>query len=194
MRATIIGLTGRRQVGKSTIANMLVEEFGFQRVHPFDGGKAMCMAMFERYGATADEAYRMVNGDLKDTASDILPGRATPRDLMEPFGKFMGVEMGPDWTISMELKRILRAVPDARLVVESVVYEVDALRDLGGAVAMVTRAGSTTAGLNTDAVVAGIDPDFVIANDGNDLSRLRQDLDEVISALEMPERDAEMAL
>ena len=169
----IIGLTGKRNVGKSAAAGFLVEA-GFIRAHPFAGGKVASAAYFEYLGATSDEAQRMVNGDLKDLPSDYLPARASPRHWMEQFGKFMGVKMGPDWTLGAELARLKRQSPDTNAVVESVVYEEPQLRAAGGIIVRITRPGHQgAAGENTDAAQADIAADIEIVNDGSldDLKR-----------------------
>lgn len=162
----IIGLTGLRGVGKTTVAEFLAGR-GFRRCHAFDGGKAACVAYFEHLGASGSEAHAMVHGLLKDTPSRWLPGRATPRTFMERFGRFMGVEMGAQWTLGAELDRLLRADPSAPIVVESVVYEAPALRDRGGKIVRITRPRHKgPVGLATDQAQAEIRADNELVNAG----------------------------
>ena len=92
----ILGLAGLRRAGKSTAADHLVAAHGFVRLHPFDGGKAAARGYYMHIGIDEDTAWRMTDGDLKDTPCELLPGNATSRDFLEPFGKFMGVSMGRD--------------------------------------------------------------------------------------------------
>jgi hypothetical protein len=162
----IIGLTGRRGVGKSTIADALVER-GFVRAHPFAGGKAMSRVYFCRLGATVDEAHRMTDGDLKDTPSRFLPHHSTPRHFMEKFGYFMGVTMGPEWTLGAELDSL--AWLGARgIVVESIVYEAEALRRRGGVVVRILRPDvEGPSGEETDKAEATIDADYTVINQGS---------------------------
>lgn len=75
MTNTIIALFGRRQVGKSHIADHLVKEHGFVRLHPFNPGKAGCRKVYEALGATPDQALRMTDTDLKDVPMSLLPRR-----------------------------------------------------------------------------------------------------------------------
>lgn len=119
----IIAFTGKRNVGKTTAANYLVQKHDFVRAHPFNPGKAMCKAYYQYCGATEDEAERMINGDLKDPPSVYLPGNSTSRFLMEEWGMFSGKVLGPAWTLGVELKKIQRDQPDKNIVIESLVYE-----------------------------------------------------------------------
>ncbi|MEP9397928.1 hypothetical protein [Mesorhizobium sp. KR2-14] len=167
-RPLVIGLTGKRHVGKTTAANHLVDAFGFARVHPFDGGKVAAVAYFEHLGAPPDIARRMAFGDLRDQPSPYLPGNALPRLFLEKFGRFMGETMGSDWTLGEEMARSWRATPAQPLVVESVVYEAPAIRAVGGVIIRITRPDhSGPAGVESDGVQAAIDADAEIVNDGD---------------------------
>jgi len=202
MSITIIGLKGRRQVGKSKVADHLVQNHGFTRVHPFDGGKVACRAYFMHLGADEETAWRMTDGDLKDVPSPILPiltnpdhaipvkceigEHYMPRFFMEKFGRCMGVEMGPDWTIGKELQLHLEASSgeEKRLVVESIVYEADQLRALGGKIIEVTRAvegAESPVGLETDRFGANVVPDFHFENSGASLEIMRLEFDELLA-------------
>jgi hypothetical protein len=169
----VIGLTGRRHVGKTRAADHLVDRYGFVRVHPFAGGKVATAAYFVHLGADPDEARRMVNGDLRDVPSPLLPGNVTPRLFMERFGRFMGVDMGADWTLGREIDLAWRRDPGRPLIVESVVYEAPAIRAVGGLIVRIVRPDHAgPAGECTDAAQAALDVDATIVNDG-DLAKLR---------------------
>jgi len=175
----VIGLTGLRGVGKSTAANYLFVEYDFARLHSFAGGKAAAAAYFEHLGASPGDALRMVDGDLRDVPSPLLPGDATPRHFLERFGRFMGVDMGPDWTLGAEIARAWRREPSRPLVVESVVYEAPVIRAVGGLVVRIERPGhGGPVGVCTDAAQAALDVDATIVNDG-DLGKLRRDIDRI---------------
>lgn len=178
----IIGLAGLRRVGKSTACDHLVQHHGFVRLHPFDGGKAATRAYLTHIGISSDYAWRMTDGDLKDTPCDRLPGNATPRSFMEPFGKFMGVEMGPEWTIGMELRRLAEQGHE-RIVAESVVYEDEVVRSLGGSIWKLTKSDRLPVeGLKTDAYTMAMQSDLTILNDGSH-DDLYRSLDEQIENL-----------
>lgn len=163
----VIGLTGKRGVGKSAAADHLVEVYGFDRAHAFAGGKAATLAYFRHLGAPADVARRMAHGDLRDQPSPFLPGNQTPRFFMEKFGRFMGVTLGPDWTLGAELIRH-RNAGTRPLVVESVVYEAPVIRAAGGVIVRIVRPGHAgPTGDETDPVQASINVDTTIVNDGD---------------------------
>ncbi len=182
--AKIIGLAGYRRTGKSEIAKHLIEEHGFQSVHPFGVWKVGCMAMLEAMGADPDTAWDMINGHLKDTPSDLLPGGVCPRYLMEKLGNWAGTsaEMGPSWTIGTSLKAALASGNDAPLVVESVVYEVDEIHKMGGHIIMVNRPGRDGDGLDTDKKTDKIVPDSYFLNPGDDLTSMKIALDDHLKA------------
>lgn len=194
MQNVIIGLSGKRQVGKSHIARHLVEQHGFSRLHPFDGGKAASRGYFRHLGIDEETALRMTDGDLKDVPSPILPVISNPehgtvgehykpRFWMEKFGQFMGAQLGPEWTIEREIDRHLRLGQPFRLVAESIVYEAETLRRMGGVIIRVERevdAALAISGLETDKFGAEIVPDHVLKNDGETLDDLYGQVDELL--------------
>ncbi len=161
---TMIGITGKRNVGKSTVATLLEEKYGFTRVHAFDGGKVATLAYFEYITKNKEIAYRMVYGDLKDVPSPYLPNNVAPRYFLERFGQFMGVDMGIDWTLAMEVGIVRDYNPSARIVVESLVYEAPWFKREGGFVLRLERPDFIgPAGVASDAVQAEIVADATIS-------------------------------
>lgn len=162
--APLIGLTGKRNVGKTTVADLLEEEFGFSRAHAFDGGKEASRAYFEHITGDFEIADRMVWGDLKDQPSAYLPGNVAPRYFLERFGHFMGADMGVEWTLAMEIGRLRRLSPRTPIVVESLVYEAPWFKAQGGFVVRVERPGHDgPAGVESDAVQAAVAADATIS-------------------------------
>jgi hypothetical protein len=159
----LLGITGKRNVGKSTVANLLESKYGFARVHAFDGGKMAAEAYFRHITGLAPMAERMVYGDLKDVPSPYLPGNAAPRYFLEKFGNFMGVTLGVEWTLAMEIARVRRETPNAPIVVESVVYEAPWFKAQGGFVLRLERPEHEgPAGIASDSVQAAIEADETI--------------------------------
>lgn len=163
-RPQMIGLTGRRNVGKSTVARLLQKEYGFVPVHPYAGGKVAAVAFFDYITGDAETAWEMVYGDLKDTPSEYLPGNVSPRYFMEKDGHFRGATLGLEWTLGLEIEIARREHPGRRPVVESLVYEADWFRQKGGMVVRIERPGHEgPAGVESDKVQAAVRADATIA-------------------------------
>lgn len=187
-QSNLVALTGKRNVGKSTAADKLVNEYGFVRIHAFDGGKAATVQYFEYLLAglvkyPAAYALRMVYGDLKDLPCEHLPGGVAPRFFMEEFGKFMGVTLGTPWTMEMEIARARRLHGhDAKLIVESLIYEADVFRNLGGYILRLERPGHEGPKVGSDAAQAGIKEDATIS--ATSLEALASGVDEWAEKME----------
>ena len=161
-RPLMVGLTGKRNVGKSTAANIL-EAHGFNRIHAFDAGKEAAETYFAYVTGSGERAARMVYGDLKDQPCADLPGGVAPRYFLERFGQFMGVQMGIDWTLAMEIAVARRNAPTAPIVVESVIYEADWFKAQGGVIIRMERPGFDGPQVDSDAAQAAIVADRVIS-------------------------------
>lgn len=160
----MIGLTGLRNVGKSTVAEMMERDYGFIRCHAFEAGKEAAVTWFAEITGDMDAAIRMVHGDLKDRPSSYLPGGVAPRYFLERFGHFMGVDLGVEWTLALELARAARLGRGAPIVVESVVYEAGWFKRRGGVVLRLVRPGHEgPVGVSSDAAQAAVDADVTIA-------------------------------
>jgi hypothetical protein len=160
-RPLMIGLTGKRNVGKSTAAEILEAHYGFQKVHAFGAGKEAAEAWFNYIGG---DGTRMVYGDLKDVPSHHLPGEVPPRYFLERFGHFMGQTMGVEFTLGLEIGLARARNPRAPIVVESVVYEGPWFKAQGGILVRLERPGHDgPAGIESDAVQASLAADYTIS-------------------------------
>lgn len=179
----ILGLTGKRKVGKSTICNYLIARHGFTYLHAFAGGKAAARAFFMHHGVDAETAHRMTDGDLKDVPSPRLPGGATPRFFLEKFGAFMVKTLGPEWTFGLELDLTQNRAGATRILADSIVLEEGLLREAGGLLVMITRAQASAAGIQapeTNAMIEKLTPDLVFANDFDSVTDLFPALDQLV--------------
>lgn len=191
--AIIIGLMGERRKGKSRIASHLVTKNDFTLMHPFNPGKAFLRGYYVSRGATESEAFRMTNSDLKDHPSPYLPKdpetgkHVTSRWLMEEVGKWMGIDVGPEWTIGTEIDyhmRLMQQEESSRFVMESIVYEAPVVRSRKGVTLVEVWAEKPTPGFEvmaeqmTDRFIKTVAPDFRFCNRMDGLENLARDWDD----------------
>src|SRR5262249_34148044 len=82
----IIGLCGKPDAGKTTIAKHFVEKFGFAHINVGDPIKWMLGAFYCGLGLDQAEIARRLTGDLKETPDPYLCGQP-PRLVMQVIGK-----------------------------------------------------------------------------------------------------------
>lgn len=103
---------------------------------------------------------------LDESGEPFCNGAIPSRFFMERFGKFMGVEMGPDWTIGKEIDRAIRTDAGDRFLVESVVYEDGVLKDKGATLIKVVRPSIVPVpGLETDAYTHAMSCEYELHNE-----------------------------
>ena len=146
----IIGFTGRLQTGKTTAANVLVSEFGFQKMSFADPIRSVMedvnpLVCF----CGCDTHYRdAVSRGTYDGAKREFP---EIRRLMQGIGVAMREHAGPDVWVDALVRRLLATYvealevmdEDANVVIDDVrfVNEESMIRDLGGSVFRVSRPG-----------------------------------------------------
>ncbi len=174
----LIGLTGMRGVGKTTIAERMMKDYDFLSAHGAGPMREMAQLYFRMCGYPPSVAWAMTFGDLKDKPMELLPHGEKPRVFLENFGQFMGANLGPEWTLGVALRNMPPGV-DIDIVIESVVYEADFLRERGGKIVRVTRFGhQRPKGLHTDGAQGRIQHDWLIDNSGT-----REQLTEHVHAM-----------
>ncbi len=155
----LIGISGNKGVGKDTVANHLVNIFGFQRYSFADPIKRCLTDMFDVPRSLFDDP------SLKETPSPLLMGRS-PRYLMQT----LGTEWGRDMVISdLWVRLMLRHVETAQsrgtryFVVPDVRFdgEAQAIKDAGGIIWEVTRPDPTYGTGDSHRSEAGIDRQYV---------------------------------
>ncbi len=143
MAATsLIALSGRAGSGKSTVADVLVNEAGFVRVKFASALKAMLTALYETAGFAQEEIDDRLEGHLKERPCAVLGGQ-TPRFAMQTLGTEWGRSViSPSlWT------NITRATIRANLnagqsvVVDDLRFpnELALIEDMGGETATIVR-------------------------------------------------------
>jgi len=172
-------MTGDRCVGKSEVTRYLVERHGFVKVHPFDGGKAMCKAYYVYHGFDEETAERMVNGDLKDVPMEDLPYNQSSRYFMEELGKYLPT-LGLGWTLGSEIERVSRRFSGAcDIVIESLVYEEEVVRSYENSLIVRLTRKEAKIGTHSSRAVEQITPDMLIENNGT-LPDLFDRFDEIV--------------
>lgn len=162
----VIGFCGLAGSGKTTAAEYLVREHGFERLAFAGPLKAMVRAL----GLSARE----MAGDLKEEPCPALCGKS-PRQFMQLLGTEFGRQMiGEDfwvetWRRRVEYEAIGRKEP-LRIVADDVRFpnEVSAIRALGGRIINVQRASAGSAtGARHVSETTPLSFDAVCKNDGS---------------------------
>jgi hypothetical protein len=157
----LIGLTGLAGSGKSEVARVLIEEFGFQRVKFAGPLKNMLRTMLADAGYCDDDRERMLEGDLKER--EIPELGVTPRHLMVT----LGTEWGRDLVHRDIWTRLWAAQAERfeHVVVDDVRFpnEVDLIRARGGKIWRIERPGLVAGAHASEQLDARAD--FTIVND-----------------------------
>jgi len=144
----IIGLAGRKGSGKSSVAKILENKFGYKTMSFATPLKDMLMAM----GVTEDEIF---NIDLKEKPIERFGGRS-PRELLQLLGTEFARNMVCEdvWVKALEA----RIKPNDQIVIDDVRFpnEAEMIRDKGGKIIRVTRAGQELGMVDTHSSEAGI--------------------------------------
>ena len=131
----IIGLTGPIGSGKTSVANILCQDFGFVRVR-FAGPLKNMMTTL---GLTLAE----IEGELKEKPCALLCGK-TPRHAMQTIGTEWGRNLiGEDLWVNAWRHQVNKMIETQPVVCDDVRFanEAKAIRDMGGLVVRVTRPG-----------------------------------------------------
>lgn len=131
---TIVGIIGFAHVGKSQVAQTLIDEYNFTRIKFSDGLKNMLRAI----GLTEEE----IEGALKEQPCEKLGGQ-TPRHAMMTLGTEWGRKMIHEdiWVLAWR-KYVLESSAE-RIVVDDCRFlnEAGMIRKLGGTIWHIMRPG-----------------------------------------------------
>jgi hypothetical protein len=141
-RPYILGLHGAIGCGKDTVAQRLCSHHGFEAMAFADPLRAGLLAMFDVCGLTEQH---FVDRALKETRTPALNGRS-PRHAMRSLGTEWGRDaLGDDVWLTVAAARLQMLINEGvqRIVITDVRFpnEAEALRELGGEIAMVFRPG-----------------------------------------------------
>ncbi len=158
----IIGIAGPARSGKSTVAQILEDNHGFDRERFASPLKRMVGNLLSDLGYPRDKIRRMIEGDLKE---ELISGvGVTPRHVMQTLGTEWGRNLiNPDlWVIAA----LARVDVGQHTVFEDVRFqnEADAIRGFGGIVIGLTGRGGIPGDHESE---AGVTCDHVINNSGN---------------------------
>lgn len=145
MKQLVIGLCGRKRVGKDSIANHLADTYGFTQTSFAAPIKAGLVAMLKDYSYVTPDIFE--RADLKEKPIPCLgDGTITPRHLMVTLGTEWGRDQVANdlWTRGLLLRLPRLFMRGHRLVVVSDVRfrnEALALQNDGAVLWHVTRSG-----------------------------------------------------
>jgi hypothetical protein len=167
---TVIGLTGRKGSGKDTAASVLVRDYGFGLVKFADPLKNMLSALFAYQGASEDEIYRMLEGDLKEVGVDYLQGK-TPREAMQTIGTEWGRNLIGENIWTDAAKRRIALCHDAIVTDLRFPNELRILRELGAITVRIVRPSlyaNSFSAHPSEQFIDEMEVDAEIINDGSE--------------------------
>lgn len=155
----VVALTGAAGSGKSTAADYLIRQHGYERVKFAGPLKDMCRAI----GMSESQ----IEGERKEEPAAMLSGM-TPRHAMQTLGTEWGRKcMGEDFWTSLWLSRVEAILAfDGCVVVDDCRFpnEADAVRSLGGVIIKLEGRGGIAGSHASEAGCGSWDS--VVENDG----------------------------
>jgi len=144
MAPKLIGLCGLAGSGKSTAADHLVSRHHFRRLRFASPIKRMIRCLLIEAGAGLMEAVEMVDGNLKETPTDLLGGKS-PRYAMQTIGTEWGRDLiATDIWRKILLSKVSRHLNEGHsVVVDDLRFEneAEALKQAGFTIISVKRPG-----------------------------------------------------
>lgn len=171
----VIALTGTTGVGKTTVADHLVLNHGFQRLRFSDPLKQMLSGLLVRQGCTSDYVKRCIEGDLKSQPIRELAGRS-PRHAMLTLANGWGCRtIHLDLWVTCWRSAVVEALRKGPVVADDcrAGNEYEAVHELGGLVWRIARdVSALQAGASEDGL-PGFDCDANLLNNSSVNALLR---------------------
>lgn len=165
--AALIALAGLAGAGKTTVANILVEDFGFTRARFAAPLKSMLSELLRHAGANEELVKRLVDGDLKEVPCPLL-GDRSPRYAMQTLGTEWGRELiHPElWLLTLERGLSHLLAEDMDVVIDDARFlnEFALARRLGGEVIKVERLGAPAQTHPSERDLFKLSPDATLFN------------------------------
>lgn len=165
----IIGLSGSKQSGKTTTANIL-SELGYEHRSFARKLKAICADLFN---LTQDQ----VDGGNQHREVVLPEWGITSRQILQRMGTEVGRSVHPEVWIRYALRGVQ---PSSDVVISDVRFdnEAEAVRRLGGIIVQVNRQETYRKDDHDSEVGLLLPPDFIIENDGT-----LDDLNDAVQAI-----------
>lgn len=160
----LIAFTGLKRSGKTAAA----EATRWRHINFADPLKAMLGAYLRMVGASEDMIYEYIEGNFKETPSELLCGRS-PRHAMQTLGTEWGRNLIDDqlWTEAYKL-RVQGFAGDVVTSDLRFLNEAATVRELGGMIVRVIRPSIVSNDLHSsEQEMASIRADTTIMNDGS---------------------------
>jgi hypothetical protein len=141
-RPKLVGLIGAAGAGKSTIANILENDYGFSKIRFANGIKSMLRTLLYEAGVDHGRIHEMIDGSLKETACDELAGKS-PRYCLQTLGTEWGRDfLSQNFWVDLTMHTVDNVLAISKsVVIDDVRFpnEVQAVKDSGGRIFRVMR-------------------------------------------------------
>ena len=174
----IIGIVGQKQVGKNTVADLLMQAYPSAR--PFAFGDKLKQIISD---ALKLNLKYMQDPDLKEVPL-ITYRNYTPRQIMQQFGDCLKL-FDPD-IFTRPLLELANKYPDDVILITDVRFPAEAvvIKELGGTLVRVCRKSLMTYdGHISEQASSKITTDYVLENNGT-MQQLRNACDNLVARLE----------